>query len=973
MCCLTKEEGEYLMLRQKQLSRAVQAALYGAAAVVTIASTPALAQSADDESSSGVLEEIIVTGSRITVDPNLVTSSPVTTVNAGELTHRGVTRVEDLVNDLPQIVPEFTATESNGATGTATLDLRGLGSERTLVLINGHRMGLGDPFELAPDINQIPSVLVERIELLTGGASSVYGADAVAGVVNFITKRDFEGFQLDWNFAGYQSNAKNKKVRQAVANSGFEQGPKSPRDGNTTDINVLLGANTADGNGNVTAYLGYRDINGILHGDRDFSACSLSSDDGETCAGSATLPTGFFSPFDGVNYFTVAGDEFVPWDYTYYNYGPLNHFQRPDERITAGAFGHYQISEAFEGYAELQFMDDRSLAQIAPSGNFFETDTINCSNFFLSDQQSGVLGCTDPSDVVPWYIGRRNVEGGPRFDDLRHTNIRGLVGVRGDIGENWSYDISGNFSRNRFSQVYNNDVSITRLVRALDVVDDGNGNAVCQSVVDGSDPTCVPWNVFQTGGVTPEAIAYLDLPLFSKGDLEQDQIVAYVTGDLTDSGVVIPSATDGLQVVFGVESREDNMDFNPDQGFRSGDGSGQGGAVAAVTGRVQVDEIFTELKVPLVQDKSGFQSLALDLRYRYSDYNTGDQTDTWNVGVEWRPVDSVMIRGGVSQAVRAANINELFEPQTQGLWSGTDPCAGATPVLTEAQCANTGVTAAQYLNVPSSPAGQYNATFGGSEMLIPETSDSTTIGVVFTPSGALEGLTVSLDYWNIDVQDAIAAGLGEEFTITQCGLTGDSTFCDLISRGPNGNLWVGDANVISTNLNIGFFDVAGFDINATYGFDVGRFGTLDLALRGTLLDKWDQQPLPGAAVEDCKGVWGGSCQRPRPEWKHTFNAVWSTNFDTDIAMTWRRISKVDEFVQDRYTAPAQDYIDLSGTYSTEWFGAATTLNAGISNVFDNAPPVNGLLNNIDLSNGNTVPGTWDALGRYYFVGFSLAY
>ena len=511
------------MLREKLLSRAVHSALYGAAVATAVAASPTFAQSADDQVDSAALEEIIVTGSRIATDPNLVTSSPVTTVNAAELTHRGVTRVEDLINDLPQIVPEFTSTESNGATGTATLDLRGLGSERTLVLINGHRMGLGDPFELAPDINQIPAVLIERIELLTGGASSVYGADAVAGVVNFITKRDFEGFELSYNFAGYQSNAKNKKVRQAVADSGFEQGPGSPRDGNTTDINVLVGANSADGKGNVTAYLGYRDINGILHGDRDFSACSLSSTDGETCAGSITLPDGMFTPFNGVDYFTVAGDQFVPWDYTYYNYGPLNHFQRPDERITAGAFGHYEISEGFEGYTEIQFMDDRSLAQIAPSGAFFETDTLNCSNFFLSDQQFATLGCTAPSDVVPWYVGRRNVEGGPRFDDLRHTNIRALVGLRGDIGDNWSYDVSGNFSRNRFSQVYNNDVSITRIERALDVVDDGNGNPVCQSVVDGSDPNCVPWNVFQTGGATQAAVDYLDLPLFSKGAIEQDQ------------------------------------------------------------------------------------------------------------------------------------------------------------------------------------------------------------------------------------------------------------------------------------------------------------------------------------------------------------------------------------------------------------------------------------------------------------------
>lgn len=948
-------------------------ALYGVA-VASVA--PALAQeSASGERERVVLEEITVTGSRIARDPNLETTSPVTTVDAGEISNRGITRVEDLLNDLPQIVPELTSTESNGATGTATLDLRGLGSDRTLVLTNGHRMGFGNPFALAPDVNQIPGALIQRVEVLTGGASSVYGADAVAGVVNFVMKDDFEGFQFDWQYSGYQSDSDNDEVQEQIAASGFQQAPSNPQDGYATDLNAIFGINSPDGRGNVTAYLGYRDISAITHSERDFSACALSTANGRTCAGSATIPTGLITDFAGT-YFTVDGDQFVPWDYTYYNYGPLNHFQRPDERFTGGAFARYEIDEKFEPYAEIMYMDDHSLAQIAPSGAFFVTDSINCSNAFLSAQQFGAIGCTDPSDVVPFYIGRRNVEGGPRFDDIRHTNLRTLIGARGQLSDAWSYDAYYNTSRLRFSEVYRNDLSITRIRRALDVVDDGSGNAVCQSVVDGSDPSCVPWNLFETGGVTQGAINYLTLPLFSKADLEQDQVVAFIQGDLTDYGVAFPTASDGVQLVFGLEYRDEKFDFAPDQGFTSGDGAGQGGPTASVNGAVLVKEFFTEATVPIVQDRPGFESLSLDLRYRFSDYDVGFETDTWNVGGEYRPVQSFMLRGGVSRAVRAPNIRELFEPQNQGLWAGVDPCAGPTPELSQAACVNTGVTAAQYGSVPLSPAGQYNAIFGGNPGLDPEESDSVTVGAVFTPGGALDGFTLSLDYWSIDVENAVAEGLGEEFTIRQCAETNDPIFCGLINRGPNGNLWVGTATVQSTNVNIGFFEVTGIDITSTYAMEVGNMGSLDFRFRGTFLDKFDEQPVPGEGINECAGVYGGDCGRPRPEWKHTFNTVWTTPWDLQFAGTWRMVGEIDQFQAptDEFQADAKHYFDFSGTYYAELFGTSTEINVGLVNAFDNDPPVNGFFNSIaTFSNGNTVPGTWDALGRYFFVGINTSF
>ncbi|HEX7060825.1 MAG TPA: TonB-dependent receptor [Woeseiaceae bacterium] len=955
------------------IRKAVRRALCFGAVATAGSYAPLVAAQQPEPQPNQELEEITVTGSRIATDPNLISSSPVSQVSSEELTYRGITRVEDLINDLPQITPELSANESNGATGTATLDLRGLDSDRTLVLVNGHRMGFGDPFVLAPDVNQIPGALVDQVELLTGGASSTYGSDAMAGVVNFIMKDDFEGFQVDVQFSGYQHSQGNDSVQEQIDAAGFEQAPDDVTDGATTSINLIVGVNSEDGRGNLTGYLGYRDINAITQDSRDFSACALDSGDfdGTVCSGSATRFPALITDFSGT-YFSVEGDEFVPWDGSYYNFGPLNYFQRPDERYTGGMFGKYEVDEHLEGYAEFMFMDDRSLAQIAPSGAFFVTSTINCSNAFLSDQQFAALGCTGDDDVVPFYIGRRAVEGGPRFDDLRHTSWRSLAGVRGAINDNWNYDVFANFARLTFSETYQNDMSTTRIIRALDVVaDPTTGEPVCQSVIDGSDPTCVPWNIFQTDGVTQEAIDYLVLPLFSNAQLNQDQMVGFVEGDLTDLGLVSPWAENGIEMVVGAEYRDESFDFNPDQGFQSGDGAGQGGPIPPVTGSQNIKEVFTEFRVPIAEGLTALESLSLDLRYRYSDYSTGISADTYNIGGAWVPYEGIKFRGGYSRAVRAPNIREQFEPQNLGLWGGTDPCAGDTPELSPEECANTGVTAAQYGSVPSNPAGQYNAIFGGNPDLDAEKSDSYTIGAVFTPTQWLDGLTLSVDWWKIEIEDAIDE-IQPEFLIRECAATGDPTICGLISRGPNGNLWLAQNAVVSTQVNIGFFDVSGVDLVGSYAFEAGGLGSFDLSFRGTWLDKFDQQPVPGGDVEQCAGEWGGSCERPRPEWKHLLNAVWTTPLDNlSVSAAWRYVGAVDEFILDRYTADAQHYLDLSGTYYADWFGEETVITAGVSNVLDNDPPVSGLFSNVSVfGNGNTIPATWDALGRYWFVNLT---
>lgn len=971
------------MSRRNPLSIAVHRALSGLAIASTAVAVPAMSQAQEEQGPPNELEEITVTGSRIATDANLVSSAPVTQIEAEELTYRGVTRVEDLVNDLPQVTPEFTSNDSNGASGTATLDLRGLGSDRTLVLVNGHRMGFGDPFVLAPDINQIPGALIDRIEILTGGASSTYGSDAVAGVVNFIMKDDFEGFQINYQYAGYQHSQNNDPIVAPINARGFDLPTGSVNTGGTTDINMIMGVNTPDGRGNITAYAGYRDINAITQAEYDFSACALANTDDNAfvCGGSATLARGLVTPFDGVNYFTVQGNEFVPWDFVYFNYAPYNYYQRPDTRFTGGFFGHYEVAENLEGYAEFMFMDDRTRAQIAPSGAFFVTDTIQCSNPLLSAQQLGVIGCGPGVVSVPWYIGRRSVEGAGRTDTLRHTSFRTLVGVRGDINDNWGYDASLNVSRLNFSETYLNDLSTSRIIRALDVIPDPDtGEPVCRSVVEGFDPLCVPWNIFQTGGVTQEALNYLNIPLFSRADLEMDQAVVFINGDLSDLGVVSPLADDGVEMVVGAEYREEVFEFIVGNGFLTGDGAGQGGPVVPVSGTQDVTELFTEFRVPLVQDRPGIEELSLDIRYRYSDYSSGVTADTYNFGGAYVPVEGIKIRGGFSHAVRAANLVERFEPQNFGLWSGVDPCAGATPELTAAACANTGVSAAQYGGIPLSPAQQYNGIFGGNPNLEPEKADSITVGAVFSPDELAPGLGFSIDYWQIEIEDAIDV-IDPEFIIRQCAETAAPSLCGLINRGPNGNVWIGQAAVTSTNVNIGSFETAGVDLVGNYLMEIGDWGGLDFSFRGTYLTKFDQEPVPGV-FNECAGTYGGSCERPQPEWKHVFNTVWRTPWDIEAVLGWRYVGEVEPFVADPTAgAPpepvvgAEQYFDLSAVYSAEWFGSenVTEISAGISNVLDNDPPVNGFLAGVAFANGNTIPGTWDTLGRYYFVGVTQTF
>ena len=981
------------MSQSNEIARAVRGALFcSALAVVWLDS--ARAQTPADEEEAMPVEEVTVTGTRI-VSPNLEAISPVAAITAEELTSQGRVRVEDIINQLPQAFAAQGANISNDSDGTATVNLRGLGEARTLVLVNGRRLMPGDPDGgNAADLNFIPMALVRRVEVLTGGASSVYGADAVAGVVNFIMDTEFQGVKLEANYSWNQHDNDNP-VNQIVADSGFQTAPGSFDGGYARDVTLALGFGGGDQPGHAAFYVNYRKIDAVLQGDFDFSACTFDSGDVFTCGGSATANPGSFfvvAPSGEIANTPVCPSEdgctfdpngvlrpFASTDL--YNFGPLNYFQRPAERYTAGVFLNYDVGGGAEAYGELMFMDDQSVLQIAPSGSFLDTHQVNCSNPFLSPSMVQEW-CTNfglgPDDFTTLLVGRRNTEGGGRQDDIGHQAYRVVAGLRGEVLDNWSFDVYFQQGSTERSSTFLNDFSITRTGRALQaVIDPETGEPACISALDGTDPNCVPWNIFQPNGVTEAALNYLQTPGLIRADHEQRVAHADITGDLTN-WVKLPTANTGLGINFGLEWREEQTNFQPDTNFVTGDLSGQGGATLPTSGGYNVNEVFLEARLPILEEKPFAQEVTFEAGYRYSDYNVGFETDTWKVGADWRPIQDVRLRASFQRAVRAPSIGELFSPAAVLLDGTTDPCDG-TPTATLEQCMLTGMTPAQYGTVPENPAAQYNGLLGGNPDVEPETSDTVSFGIIWQPS-FIPDLYLSVDYFDIEVKDAISDldGGNADAYINQCIATGDPVFCDRINRDQFGSLWLTPQGFIEdTADNIGFLATKGIDIQANYRMEIGGH-RLAFNLIGTRLEDSEKELVSGLGSFDCAGLFGGTCGVPNAKWRHSFRTQWQTPWrGLDVTATWRYIDSVDVETSSSNPqlageVPATDrrfssrsYIDLSAAIR---FRDAYTFRIGANNLLDKDPPLVGQDNcPTGPCNGNTFAQVYDVLGRQWFA------
>jgi len=1033
-----------------RLGQAVRAALFysgtvGAALAThtAVAQTPP-ASTNDQPEAAAAITEVVVTGSRIAT-PTLGSVSPITAISATEIRDTGTTRVEDLLNSLPQVVADQGSGLSIGSNGTATVNLRGLGIQRTLVLVNGRRLMGGDPAAGAPsttalggasaaDINQIPVALIERVDVLTGGAASTYGADAVAGVVNFIMNDHFEGVRIDANLGIYNHHNHNTWIGPLLEAEGSPVPTGSNWDGADRDLTLIMGHSFADGAGNFEGYLGYRRTSPITANTRDHTACVLNNNldlsSGASfgpyaCHGSInSAPSVIFNQVTFAPSQVGPNGDLVPY-YQSYNFAATHYLQRIDERYTAGFFGHLKFNDHAEAYTEFMFMDDNTRANYAPAGLFlgagFATSGTpplrngnfytNCGvggygnagmNPYLTASQfssicapgspySAVASATvpEPGDVQ-LLIARRNVEGGPRQDTYVHTTFRGVFGVRGEITTDWTYDSSFTFGLTRSSDYHNNDVSAAHAQNALLAVMGPGGVPVCRGGAAG----CVPWNVFNPAApVTQAQLSYVVVPALLNANGSQDIWTTFVSGDLTHAGLKLPTADEGLKVVIGTEYRRETAALQPDNEYVTGDLGNV--IVGPYDAGYHVWEGFTEARLPLASNLPGFKSLDFEAGYRYSSYTIGFNTDTYKLGLTWSPISDVRFRAGYNRAVRVPNIAELYKPDVVELDAGTDICAtGAyahnTPA-NQAACALTNGGKPIAVPTPSSPAGQYNGVLGGNPNLKPEVGDTKSVGIVLTPT-FLAGFSATVDYADIKITDVITS-YGPNLIQNNCVLSGSATsyFCELVHRDTNGTLWASPQGyTIDPLLNIAGLQNKSVDVGMEYLWNMGRGGRLRSRLDGTYLLHLITTPAGGTPAYDCAGYYGPSCTPFTPKWRHRFTMDWDTPVvGLSAGATWRFFgSGTNTLIQpgspDYVGAatigkagpppdahfPTISYLDLRASYSWN----SITLRVGCNNVLDKDPPSMDIVNtggNSAFAESNTFPTVYDVAGRYLFVNLTV--
>ena len=819
--------------------RSFKSALLASATLAAMQAMPAFAQdappadeTATDDQAPGVTtqeaatdeaaaqgEDIVVTGTLIR-NPNLEMSTPVnvTTSDAIELKQSNV--AEEVLRELPGVVPSIGSAVNNGNGGAAYVDLRGLGSIRNIVLLDGHRL-VPSGLLGRVDLNNIPLALVERVDALTGAAVTTYGADAITGVVNFITRKDFAGIEVG--------------ASEQITEKG---------DGNYLRADLTLGANFDDGRGNAVLSLGYQESDPVYQGDRDFSVFQVSSYTGGQ-AGSGTAVPSRFSGLRSINSTTCAlvantpsagnrGVSQVEWRdgqacqggsianlYSPFNFNPYNIFQTPFIRYNIFGQANYEVSDAVEVYARGLFSKNNVNTVVAPSGSFGQSVAINLNNPFLpatlrnqfcafdvnpssavytprftpaecaagatatgpSDPNYRVIGAggvftpfdvngdgiigthpitrvvTEGFNTNPGVtLNRRTTEIGPRISDFQTTIFDTRVGLRGPLTSTVDWDISASYGQSENTQTQQNYVLISRL-RQSSLVSLVGGVPTCNDTSNG----CIPVDIFgPEGSITPAAADFLTDNSTSTIKTALGQLRGLISGDF---GYALPWASEPIGFAAGTEFRKYKADQLPD--FLSRQPSelgGAGGAVAEVHGGYSVYEGYGELIAPIVEDKPGFESLTLETGIRYSKYEIdgagSNSAWTWKAGGSWEPGFGLKIRGNYSHAVRAPNVGELFTPLTVGLTNlGIDPCAGNAPVVNadlRAICLAQGAPPGSIGLITNPTAAQANAVSGGNIELKPEKANTWTLGVVFVPE-FLPKFSMSIDYYNIRVTDVIGA------------------------------------------------------------------------------------------------------------------------------------------------------------------------------------------------------------------------
>ena len=900
------------------------------------------------------IEEVTVTGSRIKRQ-DFISNSPVATVDAEQFKLTGTVNTESLLNTLPQVVPGLDRTSNNPGNGTASVDLRGLGESRTLVLINGRRASPTNQGGTV-DINTIPTALIKNVEVVTGGASAVYGSDAIAGVVNFTLDDEFQGIQTG---AGYEIT---------------EEG-----DAGIFNADFTWGGGFANDRGHVVVNVSVADRDALFQGDRDFSTFAQfeSTDDAGNpilinggssgVPGTSIFAGGFgFSPSFGIIFepdgslrnFETTGD-----DNDFYNYAPDNFIQLPQERIQATILSKFELTENIEAYSEILYTNSQVPQQLAPSPAFQNvTFTVDGNPFITPEAQvilsNGIGDGVDANgngiaDTATALVRRRLEEVGPRFADDEFETISLTSGLRGDIGASaWSYDAYITIGESTGESTLLGDVSSTRFAQSLLLGPDGG----CLDPSGG----CVPTNIFGEGNISAESVAFLSTFIESEQTFDQVIAAANFTGKV---GIV------GLAA--GLEYRDQEFDFSPNAALAAGDLVGFNSAPAS-GGSVDVTEFYAEALIPILSGRVGAERLEVELAARVSDYSTIGSVETFKAAGSWAITDKFRFRGGANLAIRAPGIGELFAPQGENFPGAIDPCSaeGAPDAATVAICAATGVPA-NVIGTPAinSPAGQVRSLVGGNPDLIEEEATTLTFGFV---ANILPSLTVSVDYFDIEIDDFVAAFggtaanvLGICFDPTDPAGGVGSDFCNVIDRLPGGQI---DSVTLSAQ-NVAQQTLAGFDIAASYGTQLGS-GNFSVRYLGTITEEREFTAFDGAEPFDCAGRFGDAlCDEPLPEYRHRITVGWAGE-KISGQLLWRHIGSSEDdnddvvfFVED---LDSENYIDVSGEYR---FNDNFSLNFGVDNLFDQQPPILG--GNAEQS--NTFPATFDVFGRTYYAKFNARF
>ncbi|MEK6638374.1 MAG: TonB-dependent receptor [Pseudomonadota bacterium] len=929
-----------------RLSASVAPVVLGLAMI----SMPAFAQTAPAAEDEAVAEgeTIVVTGSLIS-NPNLKSASPISVITSEEVELRQTNVAEEFLRQLPSAVPSVGSAVNNGNGGASFVNLRGIGSNRNLVLLDGQRIVPAD-LTGRVDLNNVPLALIERTDILSGGATTTYGADAVSGVVNFITKKDFSGIEAT--------------VSEQITEKG---------DGNTFRADVTIGANFDDGKGNAVFSIGYQQADPVFQGDRAFSVDNIDSFSGSAGGSGTTVPgrlTGTRPAVNGVpntlstlmqigtaadgtpilaprpggiaNGGTRVSDPvtgqfnngFVP-----FNFNPFNIFQTPFERFNIFGAARYEVSDRVEVYTQGLFSKNTVKTIIAPSGTFGSSLTLPLSNPFLSaigrnqlcafniapnvtgvdaagNALSGQIaytprftqaqcdaaataGPTSPDfRTVTVSAPRRFVEAGTRDNTYTSTVFNYGLGFRGDITDNIRYDVYGSYGESENTSRQTGNGLLTRLRQAVLATGTPTNNSC-------TDPSggCVPLNLFgPAGSINAAQLGFLTGVSTSSTTLTSlSTVKGLISGDTGNFAI----AETPIGFAFGAEYRKYNASSVSDLATSTpGEVLGNGAASPDVFGEYNVKELFGELNIPLFEDQSFAKNLSVVLGGRYSDYSTAGKSYTYKAEGTYEPVEGLKIRGGYQRGARAPNIGELFSPQVTGLTNlATDPCAAAAPTTNNnlrAVCLAQGAPAGTIGSIQNPSAGQANATSGGNPNLDVEKTTTYTVGAVWQPN-FVPKLSVSVDYFNIKIVDAISTPTAGDI-INGCfanltAASAASAACTSIRRNPLTGGLDGDtattAGLPFVNSNLGRITTDGIDLSINYSRDLG-FADYSFGFDGTWTNSNKFQASPSSINRECVSFISANCGSLQPEFSWTQRTSLTFEDRYTLSLLWRHLSKFEQ-------------------------------------------------------------------------------